>query len=168
VLVHGEAGVGKTLLVSSVADRARASGHTVLFARCLRFGAGASPYLPFVSAFEGWLADGHSNAGLDLGPLYGDRDGAAPVSALHVIDRAVAHLAEQGPVVIVVDDLQWADTSSLDALAYLIAGRRPQPVALLVTYRDVGVPDGHALWGWLADMVRLPGVVDLPLDRLTL
>ena len=167
VLVHGEAGVGKTLLVSSVADRARASGHTVLFARCLRFGAGASPYLPFLSAFEGWLADGHSDEGLALGPLYGDRD-AAPVSALHVIDRAVAHLAEQGPVVLVVDDLQWADISSLDALAYLIAGRRRQPVALLVTYRDVGLPDGHPLWSWLADMLRLPGVVDLPLDRLTL
>ena len=168
VLVHGEPGVGKTLLVSSVADRARASGHTVLFARCLRFGAGASPYLPFVSAFEGWLAEGHSDAGLDLGPLYGDRDAAASVSALHVIDRAVAHLGEQGPVVLVVDDLQWADISSMDALAYLIAGRRRQPVALLVTYRDVGLPDGHPLWGWLADMLRLPGVVDLPLGRLTL
>jgi DNA-binding CsgD family transcriptional regulator/tetratricopeptide (TPR) repeat protein len=168
VLVHGEPGVGKTLLAGSVADRARASGHTVLFARCLRFGAGASPYLPFLSAFEGWVGEGHTDAGLDLGPLYGDHDGAAPVSALHVIDRAIAHLAEQAPVVLVVDDLQWADVSSLDALAYLIAGRRRQPVALLVTYRDVGLPDGHPLWGWLADMLRLPGVVDLPLDRLTL
>ncbi len=128
----------------------------------------SSPYLPFLSAFEGWLAEGHSDAGLHLGPLYGDRDATAPSSALHVIDRAVAHLAEQGPVVLLVDDLQWADTSSMDALAYLIAGRRRQPVALLVAYRDVGLPDGHALWGWLADMLRMPGVVELPLARLTL
>ena len=53
VLVHGEAGVGKTRLVTSVADRSRAAGHTVLWARCLRFGAESSPYLPFISAFEG-------------------------------------------------------------------------------------------------------------------
>lgn len=167
VLVHGEAGVGKTRLVAAVADRSRAAGHAVLWARCLRFGAGASPYLPFVSAFEGWSAEGHPVEGLDLTPLYGgDGNADSPARALHVIDRAVARLAEEGPVVLVVDDLQWADVSSLDALAYLIAGLRRQRVALLMTYRDQGIPDGHVLHGWLADMVRLPGVVDLPLNRL--
>ena len=169
VLVHGEAGVGKTRLVTSVADRSRAAGHTVLWARCLRFGAGSTPYLPFISAFEGWQAEGHAVEGVDLAPLYG-ANGAGdttPTRALHVIDRAVARLAEVGPVVLVVDDLQWADVSSLDALAYLIAGARNQPVALLVTYRDEGVPDGHVLHSWIAEMLRMPGVVELPLSRLT-
>ena len=109
VLVHGEAGVGKTRLVTSVAERSRASGHSVLWARCLRFGAGSSPYLPFISAFEGWLAEGHPDEGLDLTPLYGGSGATTAARALHVIDRAVAHLAEQGPVVLAVDDLQWAD-----------------------------------------------------------
>ena len=168
VLVHGEAGVGKTRLVSSVTDRARAGGHTVLWARCLHFGAASSPYLPFISAFEGWRAEGHAVEGLDLTPLYGGNGGPdTPGRALHAIDRAVARLAEEGPVVLAVDDLQWADVSSLDALAYLIAGSRQQPVALLVTYRDEGIPDGHVLHSWLADMLRMPGVVDLPLARLT-
>ncbi|MGZ8736894.1 MAG: helix-turn-helix transcriptional regulator [Nocardioides sp.] len=168
VLVHGEAGVGKTQLVTSVAERSRASGHSVLWARCLRFGAGSSPYLPFISAFEGWLAEGHADEGLDLTPLYGGSGATTAARALHVIDRAVAHLAEQGPVVLAVDDLQWADVSSLDTLAYLIAGLRTRPVALLVTYRDEGIPDGHVLHSWLADMLRMPGVVDLPLARLSL
>ena len=168
VLVHGEAGVGKTRLVTSVADRSRAAGHAVLWARCLRFGAGATPYLPFISAFEGWHAEGHAVEGVDLAPLYGANGaGEVPTRALHVIDRAVARLAEAGPVVLVVDDLQWGDLSSLDALAYLIAGVRNQPVAVLVTYRDEGIPDGHVLHSWLADMLRMPGVVDLPLSRLT-
>jgi DNA-binding NarL/FixJ family response regulator len=166
VLVHGEAGVGKTWLVGSVADRSGAAGHAVLLARCLRFGAGASPYLPFVSAFERWLAEGHCAEGLDLAPLYGG-EGSASGTGPRVIDRAVARLAEDGPVVLVVDDLQWADVSSMDALAYLIAGRRPQPLALLVTYRDEGIPDGHVLHGWVADMVRMPGVIDMPLTRLS-
>ena len=169
VLVHGEAGVGKTRLVTSVADRARASGHTVLWGRCLRFGAGSSPYHPFLSAFEGLLPELDPADAPDLSVLYGDDAGVdPPARALHVIDRAVARLAERGPVVLVVDDLQWADVSSLDALAYLIAGQRRQPVAVLVTYRDEGIPDGHVLHGWVADMLRLPGVVDLPLDRLGL
>jgi DNA-binding CsgD family transcriptional regulator len=168
VLVHGEAGVGKTRLVTSVADRSRAAGHTVLWARCLRFGAESSPYLPFISAFEGWRAEGHTVEGVDLAPLYGSNGATdTPTRALHVIDRAVARLAAAGPVLLVVDDLQWADVFSLDALAYLIAGSRKQPVALLVTFRDEGLPDGHVLHSWLADMLRMPGVVDLPLSRLS-
>ena len=70
--------MGKTRLVASVADRSRAAGHTVLWARCLRFGAESSPYLPFISAFEGLRAEGHTVEGVDLAPLYGgngDGDG---------------------------------------------------------------------------------------------
>ena len=167
VLVHGEPGVGKTRLVTAMTEHARVAGHTVLWGRCLRFGAASSPYLPFISAFEGRLADGPPIEGLDLRVLYGGGDTAEPMPrGLHVVDRALARLAEEGPIVLVVDDLQWADPSSLDTLAYLIAGMRRQPLAILVTYRDVGLPDGHPLHSWVADMLRLPGVWDLGLARL--
>jgi DNA-binding NarL/FixJ family response regulator len=170
VLVHGEAGVGKTTLVTAVAEQSRAAGHSVLWGRCLRFGAASSPYLPFISALHGWLADGHATEELGLELLEGarDGDGAAPSGrALHLIDGAVVRLAQQAPVLLVVDDLQWADVSSLDALAYLIAGSRPQPLTILVTYRDEGIPEGDTLHEWLADMVRMPGVIDLPLRRFS-
>lgn len=167
VLVHGEPGVGKTRLVSAMTEHARLGGHAVLWGRCLRFGAASSPYLPFVAAFEGGLADGLPVDAGDLQVLYGAAETAQPVPrGIHVVDRVVARLVEQGPVVLVVDDLQWADASSLDALAYLIAGMRHQPLAVLVTYRDTGLPDGHPLHAWLADMLRMPGVQDLPLARL--
>jgi len=169
VLVHGEPGVGKTRLVTAMTEHARAAGHAVLWGRCLRFGAASSPYLPFISAFEGRLAEGLPLEGLDLEVLYGGAGSAEPVPrGLHVVDRALARLAEEGPVVLVVDDLQWADASSLDTLAYLVAGMRRQPMAILVTYRDTGLPDGHPVHAWVADMLRLPGVWDLPLGRLDL
>jgi DNA-binding CsgD family transcriptional regulator/tetratricopeptide (TPR) repeat protein len=167
VLVHGEPGVGKTRLVTAMTDHARLGGHAVLWGRCLRFGATSSSYLPFISALEGALADGLPLEDVDLELLYGDPGGAEPVPrALHVVDRTLARLAERMPVVLVVDDLQWADGSSLDTLAYLVAGMRRRPVAILVTYRDTGLPDGHPLHAWVADMLRLPDVEDLLLGRL--
>jgi len=165
--VHGEPGVGKTRLVTAMTEHARLAGHAVLWGRCLRFGAASSPYLPFISAFEGRLADGPPIEGLDLEVLYGGVGAAEPMPrGLHVVDRALARLAEERPVVLVIDDLQWADTSSLDTLAYLIAGMRRQPLAILVTYRDTGLPDGHPLHSWVADMLRLPGVWEVALGRL--
>ncbi len=168
VFVHGEAGVGKTRLVTALAEESAQRGHVVLRGRCLRFGATSSPYLPFVSAFQGWLEEGNSADGVAL-PLYDDGSMLeGPSQVVHVIDRAFGYLVNNGPVVLVLDDLQWADVSSLDALAYLIAGFRHQRLAILATYRDEGIPDGHPLHGWLADMLRMPGVLDVPLERLSL
>lgn len=168
VLVHGEPGVGKTRLVTALTEHARLARHAVLWGRCLRFGAASSPYLPFISAFEGWLAEDHEVGALDVEALYGAAPGADTLPrGVHAIDRALAAIAETTPLVLVVDDLQWADASSLDALAYVIAGMRRRRLAVLVTYRDTGLPDGHPLHSWVADMLRLPGVVDLPLERLS-
>ena len=88
VLVHGEAGVGKTRLVTAVTQHARTAGYAVLWGRCLRFGGASSPYLPFISALQRWLAEGHDVEGLDLEHL--QDAGAAtevPGRALHLIDR---------------------------------------------------------------------------------
>ena len=72
------------------------------------------------------------------------------------------------PLVIFVDDLQWADASLRDVILYLLAGPRDRRLAVLVTARTAGLPDGHPWYGWLADAVRLPHVDHLelgPLDR---
>ena len=61
VLVHGEAGVGKTALVRAVVEQVRADGVQVLWGQALRFGAVEAAYHPLVLALEGWLAGaGHS------------------------------------------------------------------------------------------------------------
>ncbi len=178
VFVHGESGVGKTRLVAEVTAPAGPDDTTVLWGSCLRFGAVSSPYLPLVGALESWFADAApDDAAALLGAAPGLRDllpslagGTAPDPSGRVaaaIDLALDWLAGQRVTVLVVDDLQWADVTSLDVLAYLIAGLRSQRLAVLLTIRDEGVAEGHPLHRWLADMRRMPAVVDLPLARLS-
>ena len=74
--------------------------------------------------------------------------------------------AQQRPVVLVVDDLHWADQSTLDVLMYVLAGLADRRLAVLATIRSGEVTENHPLRRWLADVRRLPGVSELRLDRL--
>ncbi|MBD8869861.1 helix-turn-helix transcriptional regulator [Nocardioides donggukensis] len=183
VLVAGEAGIGKTRLVADVADDAAADGHLVLWGHCMRFGAESSPYLPIGQVLTQW----HRTAGPQerrrvlagaaalstIAPALGGTAGTAHpdgTSRLIPLTGAVVdRITEEKPLVLVVDDLQWADATSLDLLAYLISGFAPaRRLALLATFRDTDLEDGHRLHGWLADMLRLPGVATTRLERLDL
>ncbi len=169
--VHGEPGVGKTRLVAETCEQAARSGFTVLWGRCVRFGAATSPYAPLVTAFEHWFAtvdevtrrqarsDIETIAGAAGGPL-------GSGGTLRAVARLLARIEDTAPVVLVVDDLQWADMTSLDVLAYLVSGFDNQRMALMVTFRDTELGEGHPLHGWLADLRRIPTVHDLPLARL--
>jgi len=101
-------------------------------------------------------------------PAMGDARPAEPGRLLPSIDLVINRLADRGPTVVVVDDLQWADRTSLDVLAYLITGLRDQRLALLATCRDEHRGEGHPLHGWLADMPRMPGFTEIHVDRLDL
>ena len=177
MFVHGEAGVGKTRLVRAVCDEAAAGGVAVLWGRCVRFGAVDSPYGPLVSALEGWVESAEPDelsdvldavpaAGELLSSLGGYASGSA-VRLLSVVDALVMAIASRRPTVLVIDDVQWADLASRDALAYLVAGFRRQRLAVLTTYRDEELGTGHPMHSWLADLRRLPSVTDVRLDRLT-
>jgi DNA-binding CsgD family transcriptional regulator len=177
VLVHGEAGVGKTRLVREVTEAYRAGGGEVLWGTCVRFGAASVPFAPMLQALDRWAGQVDSEvrskvlegseAVSVLLPSAGAGSPEVPASRLlPIIDRVVQRIASDRPTVLVVDDLQWADASSLDSLAYLIAGFRGQNLALVVTIREEDRPVGHPLNGWLADMRRLPGVAELFLARL--
>jgi DNA-binding CsgD family transcriptional regulator/tetratricopeptide (TPR) repeat protein len=85
-----------------------------------------------------------------------------------LIDLVLNRFAARAPTVVVIDDLQWADRSSLDVLAYLIAGFHEQRLVLLATCRDEQRGEGHPLHGWLADLRRMPRFTELHLDRLDL
>jgi DNA-binding CsgD family transcriptional regulator/tetratricopeptide (TPR) repeat protein len=169
--------VGKTRLVDQACSDAEARGFTVLWGRCIRFGAASSSYHPIISALERWLATSSEKdkewlvsevAGLeDLLPSLGGRSIDAGGRLLSVIDTAVDKIAGRHPTILVIDDLQWADVTSLDVLAYLITGFRGQRLVLLTTYRDEGLGDGHRLHGWLADMLRAEVVTELALKRMT-
>ncbi|MBN9734214.1 MULTISPECIES: LuxR family transcriptional regulator [unclassified Pseudonocardia] len=140
VLLGGDAGVGKTRLVTEFGRAAAADGAVVLTGRALDI-ADAPSFWPVVSALRaharsvpGPLAGVFTEA-LDrlddTGRAVGDRVGMlAQLSAL------VGRAARPGPVVLVVDDLHWADRSTRDLLAYLLAGLATEPVLVVGTYRD--------------------------------
>lgn len=149
VLIHGEAGIGKTSLVREAADAARVGGCHVLLGQCLRFGANVTSYVPFTQGITQWLRTTGSNS----------RDRLAPHGRLSDLVPAIAHpvdgivllqigafldaLQQDKPTVLVLDDLQWSDPSSLDAISYLVAGfAGGQRLAILATYRDTDLGEG--------------------------
>ena len=178
VFVHGEAGVGKTRLVREACDRAAERGFEVVWGRCLRFGAVESVLLPWVTALEGWLAAATPDVrgrvlaavpdAIELLPSLGSRAADAPLRLLRVVDALVTQIVAGAPTVLVLDDVQWADPASRDALTYVLAGFGRDRLLVLATYRDEELAPGDPMYGWLADVRRLPSVGELRLGRLSL
>ncbi|TCC46869.1 LuxR family transcriptional regulator [Kribbella capetownensis] len=177
VVVHGEAGAGKTRLVREVCD-APDGDVQVLWGSCVHFGGASVPFVPVTGALQSWLtqADSQRRTEVLAGagelsavlPALGGVGSGEPGRLLPLIDLVFDRIAAQRPTVVVIDDLQWADRTSLDVLAYLITGFREQRLALLATCRDEQRGEGHPLHGWLADMRRMPSFTELHLDRLDL
>lgn len=173
-LVHGEAGIGKTTLVRSVCEQAAGDGAQVLWGQSLRFGAVEAMYHPLVLALEGWLGEADDagrasvveavpGAALILPSL-----GASPTQGhsmlMMVVDALLGRVIARGPTVLVVDDVQWADPATWDALSFLVAGFGHQRLALLTTHRDEAV--SNLFQHWLGSVRRLPGTEELALTRL--
>jgi DNA-binding CsgD family transcriptional regulator len=121
VLLAGEAGIGKTRLASELARRARAEGFEVLLGRSIDLVGTELPYEPLVEALR------------PLGELR-----RAAGSQLRVFEQTLGLLAERGaaaPVLLVLEDLHWADTSTLDLIAFLAHNLHDQQLLLLATYR---------------------------------
>ncbi|WP_428384568.1 AAA family ATPase [Nevskia ramosa] len=160
VFVTGEAGIGKTTLVSAFLAQARRRHPAMLIGRgqCIEHQGPAEAYLPVLDALgnllrqaaddrpievlkrmaPGWLlqlpalmqADEHT-------ALKRQAQGASHARVLRELAEALEHMSLQQPVLLVLEDLHWGDTATLDLLAML--GRRSQAAQLLivVTYRPV-------------------------------
>ncbi|WP_392545104.1 AAA family ATPase [Oryzobacter telluris] len=156
LLVSGDAGVGKTRLVERVCRDAATQDPdlVVLSGVCLPMGATTVPLMPIRTAVR------RLPAGLRPPPLDGEGSGGAPV----VVDEWLERTSRDHPVVLVVDDIQWADPGSLDVLTYVLAGPADRGLGILMTLRrdEVGAA-GHALQRWLADVRRMPCLTELSL-----
>jgi DNA-binding CsgD family transcriptional regulator len=154
LLVSGEAGVGKTALVREASERVGEVAD-VLWAACLPLTSLAVPFLPLASALRTWAADRDVPV-----PVLGGSAGDGPAG----FDAWLDELCRQRPVLLVVDDLQWADQSSLDVLMYVLAGFAGRRLAVLTTVRTG--EEREPLRRWLADVRRFPRVDELTLGRL--
>ena len=157
ILVAGEAGIGKTRLGSELARRAQDAGFEVLVGRSLDLVGTEIPYQPFVEALrplgKRWHVDAQTRG-----------------SQLGVFEEALALLADraEAPVLLVLEDLHWADTSTLDLVVFLAHNIEDRPVLLLATYR-ADDPASNERMRQLAGGVRRSGsalVLELgPLER---
>src|SRR5215211_1763197 len=183
VVVAGEAGVGKTRLVAELLGRAGERGAVALGGGCLDVGEGVLAYAPMVKALRplvGVLDAGELERVLggargelvrlvpELGPPDGGRPAEAPLAPTRLFELllGVLHrLAERGPVLLVVEDLHWADQSIRDLLGFLVRNLRGG-VALVLTFRSDELHRRRPLRPFLAELDRSGRAERLELDRL--
>src|SRR5215218_1982088 len=182
VLMAGDAGIGKTRLVTELGARARAGGAQLLVGRCIDLVGADVPYLPVAEAIRPLLAreDVRKLLGsarelrwLPPGMLLGEeptrqRDGA-PRSQLGLLEELLALLdtvAATEPVVLVLEDLHWADRSTLDLIALLAHNLDERRVLLLGTYRGEELLSEHRLRRLVMGLLRAGVATRLELGPL--
>ncbi len=175
-LVGGDAGVGKTRYLREVGRRVGERGVRVVTGRCVDLGSGGLPYLPFAEVVAQLATDDDLAALPALGALIGVGQSDADLSDREAdIDRRLplfdavrlllATVAERDRALLVVlEDVHWADKSSRDLLHYLLARLRSEPVVIVASFRTDDLHRRHPLRQLVPELVRLPGVerIDLP------
>jgi predicted ATPase len=186
VLLAGEAGIGKSRLMAEAAARAARRGMVELRGACFEADR-AVPYAPIAEALRGWpTADADAELAVLVGPAAGDLadllpDLAArlparpPVAAVepaiarhrlfHALFGALTRLAARQPVLVIVEDLHWADDASLAFLQALATRLPAHRLLLALTYRSDEI--GPALSHLLAALDRARVAVErrlAPLD----
>ena len=187
VFLHGEAGIGKTRLARELRAYAHLHGMQVLYGRCpgLFRMDGVPPYVLWHEVIREYL----ENSNLEqlyrvigfypaevakVAPELGQKLKAIPQSfqispeqeqnrLFEAVSQFITNIAREAPLLIVLDDLQWTDLSSLLLLHYIARGMQKTPLLLLGAYRSTDVDAKHPLTPLLAELKRecLPQSVSL-------
>jgi predicted ATPase len=167
VLIGGEAGIGKTALAEAVCREAEEQGALMLVGRCYDL-TETPPYGPWVEAFARYPS------GEDVPPLpeaFAERGTVGAVASQDALFRQVldffAALTAVRPVVLLLDDLHWADPGSLDLLRFLARAVSALPLLVLVTYRSDELTRRHPLYALLPVLERESAAVRVDLRRLS-
>jgi DNA-binding CsgD family transcriptional regulator len=182
-IVAGEAGVGKTRLVGELTAHAADAGFTVLTGHCVELGAEGLPLAPLIDALRTLarttaadeLADVLGPARRGLGRLLPELDpgGAAEPPAegnqvaqlLELVLGLLDRLSARRPLMLVLEDLHWADQSARELVAFLVRSLRGVRVLLLATYRSDELNRRHPLRPLVASWERLRSVEHTELRR---
>ncbi len=155
VLIGGEAGIGKTALAETLLAEATARGAQILVGRCYDLGE-TPPYGPWTEALSRAPGDGALPT-LPLAVLPALPGGEVLTSQEAIIARTAAYLAalaSRRPLVLLLEDLHWADRASLDLLRVFGRGLAAMSLLLVVTYRADEVNRDHPLATLLPALVR--------------
>jgi DNA-binding CsgD family transcriptional regulator/tetratricopeptide (TPR) repeat protein len=176
VLVAGDAGIGKTRVINEASEQARADGFVVVLGGCLQLGEVSVAYAPLVEALrdlrtqlgEPALNELLGPGQADIGALLGGNttDSAVAQSSGPLFEHVLGllnRLGQQQPVMLVFEDLHWADASTRDLVAFLGRNLRESRVVLLLTYRPDELHRRHPLRPLITDLERDPQV-----ERVTL
>jgi DNA-binding CsgD family transcriptional regulator len=178
-LVSGDAGVGKTRLVGEVTRLAAGRGFTVLSGQCAELGDSV-PYLPLADALRGAAQSTGVRDALSSRPALGrllpeggegpiadsDRSGLARQQMFGGVLGLLAELAAATPVLLVLEDLHWADASTRDLVTFLSRMLHRERVALIGSYRTDDLHRRHPLRPVVAELLRLPSVIAVDLAPL--
>lgn len=166
VLIGGEAGIGKTTLVDDLMRQAAARGALVLHGVCYDLEL-APPYGIWLDLFRHVTPDGALPA---PPPALTDPSGLESLRGsdelYSVVHDYLQDIATHLPLLIVLEDLHWADEASLDLLRTISRQTRPLPVLIAGTYRDVELTPSQPLYGRLPLIVRESRPTRLPLRSL--
>ena len=179
VLVSGEPGIGKTRLVAELASTTEDA--TIAYGWCDQDTAAA--YFPWSSIVQS-LTRSHPDALAavapalateihrlvpELGSAVPAMAGDASITRLYLfdaIDTFLAAVSARQPLLVVLDDLHWADAGTLAIIRHLLRSDRDEPLLIVGTYRDTDVDRTHPLASSLHDLQREPSTIRLSLSGL--
>ncbi len=180
VLLRGEPGVGKTRLALALAERARAEGACVAWGRCHER-EGAPVYWPWLQALSACASEAAPEARAELAELLpllrspaasGTSDvepGATRFERFERVASALAQAARVQPLVLVLDDLHWADSGSLLLLEFVARELASQPILILATQREgepQATPERARLHGAVSRLGRGLALAGLARDEV--
>ncbi len=164
VLIGGEAGIGKTALVEEMAAMAEQDGMLVIRGAC--YDLATPPYGPWTEVLDDLALTSHTRQPPSLRPE--GREGATPAAIRDAQTRLLEYLstvADEQPLLIVLEDLHWSDPDSLSLTRYLSRALARRAVLVVVTYRDVELTADYPLQRYLPHLVRETRPLRISLQR---
>ena len=188
VMLAGDPGIGKTRLAQKLASNAQSLGVQVLWGWCYEH-AGAPPYWPYVQPIRNHIetVDAHrltaqmASGGAaiaeivpelreklpELGPLSAAEPEQARFRLFDSVATYLKNVSQEQPLLFVINDLHWADDSSLLLLEFLAREIASSPLMIIGTYRDVEVRGDHFLNRVLGNLARESHFQRMQLGGLT-
>ena len=186
MMLAGEPGIGKTRMAQELAMMAQQRGAEVLWGHCYE-GQGAPPYWPWIQLIRSYMQTKSSKRiqeemGSDaihiaeiVPEIQNKTTGTRSASSLdpeqaqfRLFDSITSFLrnaSERRPLFLVLEDLHWADSSSLMLLEFLARGISQSRLILVGTYRDIEIDRRHSLSSTLAELGRIPRIAGAVRER---